>query len=304
MIEIVFLGTSASVPTRERGLPCIVIRRKGELLMFDCGEGSQRAFLQSGLGLNKPLKVFISHMHGDHVLGLPGLLSSMSLLGRTNKVDIYGPPGIREFLERIFELVPATINYEIRVHEILHEGVVCETEEYIVRVAKGHHPVVNFIYALEERERPGKFYPEKAEALGVPKGPLCGLLQRGHEIRLPDGRIIKPEDVMGPPRPGLKVVYTGDTSPCEELIEISRGADLLIHESTYLDNLRARALKEGHSTAKLAAEDALRAGVRMLVLTHISARYSGVEKLLLDEARKVFENTELAFDGMRITLKE
>lgn len=302
MIEIIFLGTSASVPTKDRGLPCIIMRRKGELFMFDCGEGSQRTFLYSGVGINKPLKIFISHMHGDHVLGIPGLISSMSLLGRTRDVDIYGPSGIKEFIEHIFNIIPTNLRFQVITHEISHEGIIYENNEYRVRVVKGAHSIINLIYSLEEKARPGKFYPEKAEALGIPRGPLWGRLQKGYTIRLPDGTIIKPEDVMGSPRPGFKIVYTGDTCPCDSLLEIAHGADLLIHEATYADNLRARALKEGHSTARLAAEIALRANVKKLILTHISARYSGLEDLLLKEALKVFPNTELAYDGMKITL--
>ena len=302
MIEVIFLGTSASIPTRERGLPCIVLRRKGELLMFDCGEGAQRNFLQAKLGVNRPMRIFISHLHGDHVLGLPGLLSSMSLLGRRRAVFIYGPKGLRSLLNTTLSLIRSNINYEIHVMEVT-SGIVCETEEYVVKAEWGVHSVPNLMYRIEERERPGKFHPERALELGVPRGPLWGQLQRGKEVTLEDGRIIRPEDVMDAPRPGLKVVYTGDTGPCEEIASLSEGADLLIHEATYSDNMRERALVEGHSTAKLAAVTAHEAHVRRLVLTHISARYSQNDWILEKEAREVFPATIMARDFLKLRIE-
>ncbi len=302
MIEIIFLGTSASIPTKERGLPCIVVRRKGALLMFDCGEGAQRSFLQMGLGINKPMMIFISHLHGDHVLGIPGLLSTMNLLGREKELYIYGPKGLRDLLEGIFSVIQPEFNFKIYVNEVT-DGIVFEGKEYVVKAKWGLHSIPNLMYSLEERSRPGRFYPERAIKLGVPKGPLWSKLQRGEKVKLDNGRIIYPEDVMGPPRPGIKITYSGDTAPCEDMIKLAKGSDLLIHEATYADKLRERALKEGHSTARLAAIIALRAEVKELVLTHISARYVGTSQILLKEASEVFPNTRIAYDSMKVILR-
>ena len=301
MIEIFFIGTGASVPTKERGLPCIVLRRKGELLMFDCGEGSQRSFLLHGFGVNRPMKIFITHMHGDHVLGVLGLIQSMGLLGRKRPLEIYGPRGLEELIETVERIVPFHHEYEVRIHEV-KEGVVCETDEYVVRAILADHVIPNYAYVFEEKPRPGRFHPERALALGVPQGPLWSRLQKGEPVVV-KGRVIRPEEVLGPPRKGLKIVYSGDTRPCRALVEASMNADVLIHDSTLLDNLREKALEDGHSTARLAAEVAKKARVRLLVLFHISARYAGMEHLLVNEARQVMENVIVPIDGQKLELK-
>jgi ribonuclease Z len=298
-LQIVFLGTAGSVPTFKRSLPAVLVKRKGEQLLFDCGEGVQRQMVMAGASFHKQTRVFITHMHGDHVLGLPGLMQTMALHDRDKPLEVYGPPGIRKFIDCVKGSVNFSLTFPIEIYEIYETGVICETPEYIVQAIWANHVVPNLAYALVEKPRPGKFYVERAKALGVPEGPLWGQLQRGKTIRLPDGRIIKPEDVLGPPRSGRKIVYTGDTRPFEGLAEFAVNADLLIHDATLDDELADKAAEDGHSTPSQAAEVAKKAGVRKLILTHISARYSDTS-ILLEQARRIFENTIVAEDFLII----
>jgi len=300
-LRVIFLGTAGSVPTPKRSLPAILIQRKGEQLMFDCGEGVQRQMMKAKTGFHKKMKVFVSHMHGDHVLGLPGLLQTMALLDRERKLEVYGPSGIKRFIEAIKETVQFVLTFPVEIHEIEEAGVVCEEEEYAVKAVWVNHAIPSLAYALEEKPRPGKFYPEKAEALGVPEGPLWSKLQHKHKVKLPDGRVIKPEQVVGPPRPGRKIVYTGDTRPFKGFVKFATGADLLIHDATLDDELAERAEEDGHSTPCQAAENARKAKVKQLVLTHISARYDDTS-VLLEQARKVFKNTRVAEDFIKIEI--
>jgi len=300
-MRIIFLGTAGSIPTPKRSLPAILIQRKGEQIMFDCGEAVQRQMIKARAGFHKKMKVFITHMHGDHVLGLPGLLQTMSLLDRGKKLDIYGPQGIKRFLEDIRETVQFVLTFPIEIHEILETGTVCEEEEYIIQAVWANHVIPNVAYALVEKPRPGRFYPEKAKVLGVPEGPLWSKLQHGHKVKLSDGRIIKPEDVTGPVRTGRKIVYTGDTRPFRGFVKFAANADLLIHDATLNDELSERAEEDGHSTPAQAAINAKRAKVKRLVLTHISARYEDTNPLL-KKARKIFKNTEVAEDFMQIEI--
>jgi len=294
-LRIVFLGTAASVPTIDRSLPSIVVQREGDILMFDCGEGAQRQIIRAGIGLNRRMVVFITHMHGDHVLGLPGMIQTMSLLGRDRPLQIYGPPGIKDFMESIFRTVKFWLSFPVNVYEVSREGVVYEDRDYEIYGVWAEHSIPSLAYALAEKPRPGRFHPEKATALGVPKGPLWSALQRGIEITLPDGRVVRPSDVMDPPRPGRKIVYSGDTRPSEKIVELARNADVLIHEATLSDELAERAREEGHSTPSEAAQIALKANVKLLVLTHISARYSD-SRILLEQAKKIFPNTHIPND--------
>jgi len=299
-LNVIFLGTGGSIPTPKRGLSAIAIRRKTELLLFDCGEGTQRQMIQAGVGFHRKAKIFVTHMHGDHVLGLPGLLQTMSLLDRTKKLEIYGPQGIKAFVEAISQTVRFSLTFPVQVSEV-EAGLVCEEKEYEVYAAQSDHIDHSLAYALIEKPRPGRFNIEKARSLGVPEGPLWSKLQGGSSVKLPSGRIVKPEMVLGPPRPGRKIVYTGDTRQSENLVKLAENADLLIHEATFDDELTERAVEDGHSTPGMAAETAKKAGVKRLVLTHISARYKDAG-LLLEQARKVFVNTELAEDFLRLEL--
>jgi len=300
-LKVVFLGTGGSVPTPKRSLPAIVIERKGEQIMFDCGEGVQRQMIKAKTGFHRKMKVFISHMHGDHVLGLPGMLQTMALLNRERKIDIYGPLGIKNFLECVKETVQFVLTFEVEIHEMESEGVICDEKEYYVQTVRSNHVIPSLAYAFVEKSRPGKFYPEKAESLGVPEGPLWSELQSGKSVKLSNGRVILPKEVMGKARTGRKVVYSGDTRPFGKFVRFTANADMLIHDATLGDELTERAKEDGHSTPTQAAEIAKKAKVKKLVLTHISARYNNAE-ILLKQAKKLFKNTVVAEDFMKLEI--
>ena len=300
-LRVVFMGTAAGVPTLKRSLPAILVQRDGEQLMLDCGEGVQRQMLMAGSSLNRITKVFVTHMHGDHVMGLPGLLQTMALLGREKKLEIYGPPDIRGFLRGIRETVQFVLTFPIEIHEIERPGVACREDEYTVEAVRSKHVIPSFAYAYVEKPRPGRFYPEKAKALGLPEGPLWSRLQRGERVKLPNGCVVKPEEVLGSPRQGRKIVYTGDTKPFKRLEKFAADADLLIHDSTLGDELAERAEKYGHSTVDQAAESAKKAKVKQLILTHISQRYED-PSTWLKQARKIFKNTAMAEDFMQVEI--
>ena len=299
-IDVVFLGTSGSIPTPERSAPCLAVRRLGELFLFACGEGAQRQLMRSGLGFPAKLRIFVSHLHGDHVFGLPGLIHTLSLLDRRAPLEIYGPPGLKAFLSCVRATVGLKPRFELLVREI-GEGIILETRDYVLKAAWVEHSVPTLAYALEEKPRPGRFHPEKAVKLGIPKGPLWKQLQLGRPVRAPGGRTIMPEEVLGPPRRGLKIVYSGDTCWSEALVALARGADLLVHECTFDNSLSDRAEEDKHSTPEVAARTALEAGARRLALTHISARYRD-PSILLEQARALFPNTIVAYDLLRIEL--
>jgi ribonuclease Z len=300
-LRVVFLGTAAGVPTIKRSLPAILIQRDGEQLLFDCGEGVQRQMLMAGASLNRITKVFVTHMHGDHVMGLPGLLQTMALLGREKKLEVYGPPSIIDFLRGIRETVQFGLTFPIEVHEVERPGVVCVESEYTVQAVRSKHVIPSFAFAYVEKPRPGRFYPERAKALGLSESPLWSKLQRGQRVKLPNGRVIKPEEVMGPSRQGRKIVYTGDTKPFKRLEKFAANSDLLIHDSTLGDELAERAEMYGHSTVDQAAESAKKARVKQLILTHISQRYED-PSMWLKKARKIFKNTSMAEDFMQVEI--
>lgn len=300
-LRVVFLGTAAGVPTLKRSLPAILVQRDGEQLMFDCGEGVQRQMLMAGASLNRTTRVFVTHMHGDHVMGLPGLLQTMALLGREKKLEVYGPPNIRDFLRGIRETVQFVLTFPLEIYEIERPGVVCPEDKYTVQAIRSKHVIPSFAYAYVEKPRPGRFYAEKAKALGLPEGPLWSKVQRGQRVKLPNGRVIKPEQVLGQPRQGRKIVYTGDTRPFKRLERFAANADLLIHDSTLGDELADRAERYGHSTVDQAAESAKKAQAKQLILTHISQRYEDTSTWL-KQARKIFKNTAMAEDFMQVEI--
>jgi len=300
-LSVIFLGTAGSVPTTTRGLPAIAIQRKGELILFDCGEGVQRQMIRARVGFHRKTKVFITHMHGDHVLGLPGLIQTMSLLERKQKLEIFGPVGIKAFVKGIQQTVQFVLTFPIEITEVKKAGLVCEEKEYRVHAAKTDHEVPSFAYALVEKPRPGRFNPEKAKALGVPEGPLWSRLQHGEKVKLPSGRVVKPEQVVGEPRLGRKIVYSGDTKPTGSFVKLAANADLLIHEATFADELVDRAEEDWHSTPSQAAKTAKKAKAKWLVLTHISARYKSTQTLL-EQAKKIFPKVEIAEDFMKIEI--
>jgi len=277
-----------------------MVIRDGEQFLLDCGEGTQRQVVKTGLGLRKKLKIFVTHMHADHVLGLAGVLMSLSLTGRQDPLEIYGPSRLQSFIEYMKELFNFSPSFDVIVHRV-SEGTVYQGRGFKILAFKVKHTEESYGYALVEEPRPGKFDSKKAEELGVPKGPLWKALQEGKAVVI-GGREIRPEDVLGPPRKGLKIVYSGDTAPTHEVVEASKDADLLIHEATFDDTLQDRAISELHSTAGQAANIALEANVKRLVLTHISPRYEEPSPLL-SQAKKIFENTVIAEDFMNIELK-
>ena len=300
-IRVVFLGTSGSVPTLKRSLPCLVVQCPRDQWMFDCGEGTQRQMMQAKVSFHRKMKVFITHLHGDHVLGLPGVLQTMALMDRKEPVQVYGPVGLKDFLVCAKETLKFGLTFPVEISEILQEGMVCDEEEYSVTAVKSNHAVDSFAFAFVEKPRPGKFYPKKALSLGVPAGELWSKLQSGQEISLADGKVVKPSDVMGPLRAGRKIVYTGDTRPFEAFAGFAAGADLVVHDCTFDDSLVEKAGVDGHSTPSQAAQEAKAANAKLLVLSHISARYPDAN-LLLEQAKKIFPNTVLAQDFLELEL--
>jgi ribonuclease Z len=298
---VVFLGTGGCVPTVGRSLPALLLRRQGEQLMFDCGEGVQRQMVKAKVGFHRKMKIFVSHMHGDHVLGLPGLMQTMALLGRERKLEVYGPVGIGQFFECVRESLQFGLTFPVEIREVQGDGVVCEEEDYAVEAVRSNHVVNGWSYAFVEKPRAGKFYPEKARALGVPEGELWSKLQHGDCVELEDGRVVRPEAVVGSLRKGRKIVYSGDTRPFDGFVEFAADADVVIHEATFDDALAEKAELDGHSTPGQAALQAKKAKAKKLVLTHISARYADAG-LLLEQAQKVFENVVVAEDFLVLEL--
>ena len=296
-MKITFLGTSGSMPSKDRGASSVVVRRGRELVMFDCGEGTQRQMVRAGIGFQRPMRVFITHLHGDHVLGLPGLLQSMSLLRRERKLHVYGPVGLVKFVQAFSESLGGPL-FPVILYEISEPGVIHEEKGYRIEAVNAVHRTNSWSYGFFESPRPGRFNPERAKKLGLPEGPIWNKLQHGDEVEV-DGVIFRPEMVCGPPREGRSIIYSGDTSPNDDLIDLARGVDVLIHESTFLDELLDRAEEDGHTTASQAAEVAKSAGIGLLVLTHISSRYPEPE-VVLAEAKKIFDNVVVANDLLEI----
>lgn len=299
MLRITFLGTGGSTPTPNRNPSTIAVNREGELMLFDCGEGAQQQMMRAKTGM-KITAIFLTHFHADHVLGIPGLLQTMALQGREEPLEIYGPRYVDKFLHHLLALGYAGRSFEVRAIE-LSPGDVVRRAGYEIRTVKTVHNVVSIGYVLDEDTRPGRFNRERAIELGIKPGPLFAKLQSGRSI-IVDDKEIKPEQVLGPPRPGRKIVYTGDTRPCESVIEASSNADLLIHDGSLSEETKEIAFDYMHSTALEAAEVAKEAGVSKLILTHLSARYSDLNgaRRLKEEARQVFENTDVANDLMTV----
>ena len=320
-MELVFLGTGASWPSVERNVPAVALRRGSEILLFDCGEGTQRQFQRSAFSYMEVNHIFITHLHGDHFYGMPGLVQTMKLNERREPIRIYGPPGTRKWMERLGVIEPesdqprggnrpATARgarpgpkrgpMPVEVHELV-DGATLEMDGYTVHAKEMRHTVYALGYSVVEASRPGRFNKPRAIELGVPEGKAFGELQRGFSVTLDDGRVITPDMVLGPTRRGRKFVYTGDCVPSERTVELAMEADVLVHESTYANDF-PDANKHGHSTAAQAAFIAKAARVDKLFLTHISPRYSNA-KPLLEEAQKIFPNTELAHDLLHAIVK-
>jgi ribonuclease Z len=303
-LSLIFLGTGGSWPTVKRNVSSLAIKRGSEILLFDCGEGTQRQFQKSSLSYMQITKVFVTHFHGDHFLGLPGLIQTMQLNDRDTPLHIYGPRGIEKLTNQLLTLGYFRPSYEIVAHE-MNSGDELQFEEYVIRSLKAKHTIPALSYCLEEYKRPGKFNKTKALDLGIPEGPLFSNLQRGHTITLSNGEKITPNLVLGPSRKGRKIVISGDTIPFEEMIAFARHADVLVHEATFESELQDLSRDYGHTTAYQAAEIAKEAQVEKLYLTHISPRYLD-HHVLENDARKIFPHSYVPkdFQEIGVTLKK
>ncbi|MEO6331996.1 MAG: ribonuclease Z [Gemmatimonadaceae bacterium] len=298
-LTVRFLGTSASRPTVERNVSSVALVRDGETLMFDCGEGTQRQMMRYGISFALS-RIFFTHMHADHMLGIIGLCRTLALGGRTEPMHLYGPPGSDDLLRSAIRLGTERQPFPIEVTEI-KPGDAIEHEQYSLQTFPVDHAGKSAMgYALVEKERLGRFDPDAARAMGIPEGPMWGALHRGRPVTLPDGRVVTAESLVGPSRAGRRVVITGDSRPCEATVTAAAAADLLVHEATFSDEEAARALETGHSTAREAAEVAAKAGAKKLLLTHFSARYTRDATELEKEARAVFAETYIARDGLEL----
>lgn len=297
-MEIIFLGTSSAVHSYTRNHPAIILKAFGETMLFDCGEGTQRQLIFAKVSPMKISKIFLSHYHGDHILGLPGLLQSMNFRGREKKLTIYGPKGLYDLKDSLFKLGYSKIEFPIEFIEIGSQTIESD-EEYIIKSQHVNHNVPCLAYSVEELKKP-RFNREKAIELGVPVGPDFGRLHNGEEVEI-DGKIIKPEQVLGPPRKGNKITYSGDTTPCSEMVDFAKDSTILIHESTYMSEDADKAMENFHSTSADAAKIAKDSNSKELILTHFSTRYTQTDGLL-KEAKEIFENTKLAKDFMKIDI--
>lgn len=297
MIRVTFLGTAAARPTVGRNVSAVMMHRGGDSLLFDCGEGTQRQMMRYGTGFTLD-DIFFSHLHADHFLGVIGLLRTLGLQGREEPMRLWSPEGGARILHDAANLGLERVPFPLEIRE-LKAGECVPRDGYDIVAYRSRHGLRSLGYALVEAERLGRFDPERARALGVPEGPMFGKLHRGESVEV-DGRVITPGELVGPSRPGRRVVYTGDTRPCSETIDIARDADLLIHDATFTHDEAARAQDTNHSTAHEAAALAKQAGVLQLALTHISARYADDARPLEREARAVFRSTVIAYDGLTI----
>jgi ribonuclease Z len=300
VLSVTFLGTAAATPTVERNVSAVALHREGEMLLFDCGEGTQRQMMRYGVGFSLR-EIFLTHYHSDHVLGVTGLIRTLGLMDRQEPMTIYGPRPADRMIGGLLSVGVERNRFPIEIVEV-RPGDRFARGGYDLGVFETDHRQDTVGYALVEHVRLGRFNPDRARELGVPEGPLWGKLHRGETVTLPDGRTVTGPDLVGPPRPGRTVVYAGDSRPADAVVAAARGADLLIHEATFGEEERARAAETGHSTARQAAEIARQAGARRLVLTHISSRYTRDAPELLAEAVEVFAETVVARDGMTIEI--
>jgi len=304
MLSVTFLGTSAARPTVERNVSAMALVREGETLLFECGEGTQRQMMRYGVSFALG-EIFFTHFHADHFLGVIGLVRTLGLQARAEPLRLYGPKGANKLLTQALQLGVERVPFNVEIEEVKPGAVLRMTENgqrdgYEIDVFGTEHGGGSVGYALREHQRRGRFDVEKARAAGIPEGPLWGKLSKGEPIELGDGRQLTPDGFVGPKRPGRLVVFTGDTRPCASVVDAAQGADLLIHEATFGEEEKDRAKETGHATAREAAQVALAARARRLVLSHVSARYSLSAEELVTEARTVFPETVVARDGMTV----
>jgi len=301
-LEITFLGTSSGVPTRSRNVSSVALRlpQRSEVWLFDCGEGTQHQFLRSDIKASQIRRIFITHMHGDHIFGLMGLQASCGLAGNPQqKVDIYGPPQLNDYLQACRKYSQTHFSFPIKVHTV-KPGFVFEDDQFQVSCALLEHRVPAHGYRVDEKDRPGRFDVKRAQALGIPPGPLYGKLKNGEVVTLPDGRRINGRELCGPTLAGRSLAYCTDTVFCERAVELARGVDVLIHEATFAHQDAEMAYQRQHSTSTMAAQTALLAQAKQLIMTHFSPRYAPGNSIQLDdllaEARTIFPNTVMARD--------
>jgi ribonuclease Z len=298
MLSVTFLGTAAACPTVERNVSGLAVQREGETILFDCGEGTQRQMMRYGVGFTFR-EIFLTHYHSDHILGVTGLIRTLGLQDRSEPVTIYGPKPAEQVIRGLLNIGVERTRFPVDIREV-RPGDRLSREEYDILVYGTDHRADTVGFAIAEHYRLGRFNPEKARELGIPEGPLWGKIHRGESVTTPEGRIVRADELVGPTRPGRKLIYPGDTRPSPRVIEMAHGADLFIHEATFTEDERDRAHETGHSTARQAAEMARMASVRRLVLTHISARYSREAPEVLEEAKAVFADTIIAKDGLTV----
>jgi ribonuclease Z len=300
MLTVTLLGTGAAVPSVDRNVAALAVQREGETILFDCGEGTQRQMMRYGVSFTFR-EIFFTHFHADHMLGVTGLLRTMGLQDRAAPVALYGPRGAHRILGAAVGLGIERNRFDVEIVEV-GPGQTLQRGDYDIVAFETDHRADTIGYALVEHKRLGRFNPERARELDIPEGPLWGRIHKGEVIELPDGRRVEPAELVGEARRGRKFVYTGDTRPCAAVVEAAAGADLLVHEATFGEEERERAIETGHSTAAQAAEVARQAGVRRLVLTHVSPRYTRDAPELLAEAKAVFPETVVARDGLVIEI--
>jgi len=302
-LRATFLGTSGAVPTTRRAPSAVMVNREGERFLFDCGEGTQRQMMRFNTGFDVE-HILLTHLHGDHILGIPGLLQTWDFQDRTDAVSIHAPPGSRRKLRDLIGAGGHDTGFPVRIHEVTPGTVAIDGDEFEIRAFETEHRTTSQGYALLEDDRKGRFKREKAEEeLGIPPGPAYGKLHAGESVELDDGRVIKPEQVVGDPRPGRSLVYTGDTRPVDATVEIADEPDLLIHDATFQEEMADRARSTGHSSAREAGQIASRAGAKRLALTHISSRYPGDAREHEHEAAGAFDgDCFVAEDGQTVEL--
>ena len=298
-MKLVFLGTSGAMPTIQRGLSCTCLVKDNEVLMFDAGEGAQISYLKSGLPWNKKMKIFVTHLHGDHCIGILGLLQSMNLQNRTEPLEIFGPEGIDEFIAANIKILNFGLSFPVLITKI-NEGMLVDEKNYSIFASDAKHGIPAFSFRFDEKDKPGEFFPEKAKALGIPEGKLWHELQIGNSVEI-DGKKTVPSQVTGEKRSGRKIGISGDTRPTDKLVEFFKNCDYLSFDSTFDDELKKKAVEANHSTAKEAAELAEKANVSTLILTHFSARYND-ESVLLKEAKEIHSNTITAKDLLEVNI--
>ena len=300
-MSVQLLGTSASRPTIERNVAALALVREGETLLFDCGEGTQRQMMRYGVSFALD-DVFFTHFHADHLIGILGLTRTLSLQGRTTPLRCWGPRGAKRVLGQVERFGTDRLGFALEIVEV-EPGTPIQRQGYaILPFEVAHRGSLALGYAIIEEERKGRFDPEVARAMGIPEGPLWGQIHKGLPVTLEDGRVIDSSAIVGPRRAGRRVVVTGDTRPASATVEAARGADLLVHEATFGEEEQARAAETGHSTAREAAQVAAEAGVRQLLLTHFSARYSRDPSELEREAREIFPRVVIGRDGLELNI--